>query len=86
MNVRRIKYKNRYGMLYFKVTEGGWGSPDKWGSTNTLERACGWCSFHIGCSDVNKDESKKAAIYDRHIGAIIKTYTRTANGITIKEH
>ena len=83
---RKSKPKKRYGMMYFKVTAGGWDGPDKWGSTNDLKRAYGWCAFHIAQSDLDDQEARKAAVYDRRHGRIDRTYTRTAAGIIIKDH
>jgi hypothetical protein len=83
---RAKTYTKRYGMLYFTVTEGGWGNPDKWGSTALLENAYGWCAHHIAKSDVVRAEARKAAVFDRHRGTIVRTYTRTQAGIIIKDH
>jgi hypothetical protein len=80
------QFKKRWGMLYFKVTSGGWGQPDKWGSTNELVNAYGWCAHHLAKSDLDQHEARKAAVFDRFRGCIVRTYTRTQAGIIIKDH
>lgn len=79
------KPKLRYGVIYSRANE--WGSEvTRWGSTKHLERAYGHAASHVAKSDVNDQEYPQAAIYDKHERKFLRSYKRTAKGISIKDY
>jgi hypothetical protein len=76
----------RYGVMYFRQGVRKWENPDTWGSMELLENAYGRAAQHVARSDLLPGEYRQAVVYDRHHGRIVRAYTRTAEGISIKDY
>jgi hypothetical protein len=77
--------KRRYGVMYFFDSK-RIRDPNAWGSTETFIAACGNAARHVARADFDSAEYRKAVIFDRHQGRIVRIYSRTAEGMSIKDY
>jgi hypothetical protein len=59
---------------------------DAQGSCETFAAACGNAARHIARSDFLDGGYRRAAIVDRWHGKVVRLYSRTGDGISIKEY
>ena len=75
----------RYGVLYFfdsrKVN-----NPNAWGATTSFPQACGNAARHVAKSDFLASEYRKAIIWDRWTEKIVRVYSRTSEGMSIRDY
>lgn len=77
----------RYGVIYFFGEQ--FKNPDAWGSTNTFVAACGNAARHVARSDFGEElerSYRRAVIYDKWDKRIVRMYSRTKDGITIRDY
>lgn len=81
----KYKPKRQFGVLYYfdsrRVRD-----PNAWGSTASFESACGNAARHVARSDFNAAEYRKAVIYDKWSEKIVRVYSRTAEGMSIRDY
>ena len=83
---KRLKPKRRYGVVYFlDARKFSFDRANAWGSCETLVAACGNAARHVARSDYVGSEYRKAIIWDRHTSRIVKVFSRTGGGISVKE-
>jgi hypothetical protein len=79
------KIKRRYGVMYF-FDGRRWTAPNAWGSCETFMAACGNAARHVARADFSSSEYRKAVIFDRVAGKVIRVYNRTSEGMSIKDY
>lgn len=85
MTKRRDLPKRRYGVAYYFDSR-RMRDPNAWGSCETYIAACGNAARHVARADFDSKEYRKAVIYDRHQGRIVRVYARTQDGMSIKDY
>lgn len=82
MAKKQPKPRLRYGMMYWfdgrKTTD-----PNAWGSTEKLINACGNAAKHVSRSEFDGSEYRRAAIWDKWTGQMVRIYNATQDGMSI---
>jgi hypothetical protein len=78
--------KKRYSIYYYRFADESLVKQDTSGSTAILENAYGRAADHVARSELNQREYAMALIIDRHKGELVRSYTKRASSIQIKEY
>jgi hypothetical protein len=80
----KVLPKRRFGVMYYFDSRKE-KYPNAWGSTETFASACGNAARHVARSDFFGSEYRKAVIWDKYDQRIVRVYSRTSDGISIRE-